>query len=1048
MYQWLLFKKPNGLGRMYTWEAQGYTFLHSGRPLPVGEGPAVRKEGVGIALDERATAAWKEAGQVWNAVSSRIVTARLKLTSVGQRRAGGSRETRSTHIYIISVYAPTARAPPTIQQKFMEDLQDAVSKAPASDVLLLLGDLNARVGSGRGGNSEWRGVRGRHGVGNCNEAGERLLEFCAINELTIMSTWFEKKQHHLTTWKHPATKQSHMIDYVIMRADQRHMCTDVQVMRGANCWSDHSMVRAVVRLQFPHLKKVSSRTLPLAVHMLQRAGNRESYEKKLRECLSEQPHDSSKSLSDNWRALKSCIVSAAEAAIGRGRKKQPEWFLDAADTLRPLLDQKNTAHNRFLQMNSVATKKEFRRCQRKVKRAVDAAKEEWISKVASEAEKAKKDGRQRWTCVRQLQMAYRGRGPRRPAALLKENGELTKSPDEVVSRWHRHFSSILNIPSEYDSDVIDRMARDPPHLEFDDPPTLDELLKALSCLKRGKAGGKTGILPELLLFGGEVLYDRLLKIMKSAWEAGSIPSDWKDAVVVPIPKKGNLRDCDNWRGISLLDVVGKVFARIIQERLQHIAEGILPESQCGFRRGRGCTDMIYAARQLVEKCCEHDDSLFMLFIDLKKAYDSVPRSALWRVLDKCGVPPTMLSIIQSFHDDMQAEVRVGDTTTEQIAVRNGLRQGCVLAPSLFNIYFGAMVAHWRVRCPEAGLMVRYKHGRKLVGDRTAKARLDQAKIIESQFADDAAVYATSREAFENATVKFVNSASKWGLTVSVRKTKGMVIGRHLAPTDSLPVQLDEGPVEIVKSFTYLGSNITDDGEVSEEVKCRIIKAARAFGCLRKAIFQNRHISVDTKRKVYRAAVLSVLLYGAETWTIKTDSLKRLSVFHNRCIRTIMGVTRYQQWKERLSSKRIAKACGMEETLEHLLIRQRLRWLGHLARMDPCRIPKQLLFGELEKKRPSHGTKRRWRDVVSSDLKRVDVSDGWYNQAQDRRAWKALCQDGIAGLVEQHHSGWLTGATPSCQAADTYPCSCGRVFKRRGDRTRHSRFCSSTDTVNP
>ena len=166
-----------------------------------------------------------------------------------------------------------------------------------------------------------------------------------------------------------------------------------------------------MRLQFPHLKEVSSRTLPLAVHMLQRAGNRESYEKKLRECLSEQPHDSSKSLSDNWRALKSCIVSAAEAAVGRGRKKQPEWFLDAADTLCPLLDQKNTAHNRFLQMNSVATKKEFQRCQRKVKPAVDATKEEWISKVASEAEKAKKDGRQRWTCVRQLQMAYRGRRP-------------------------------------------------------------------------------------------------------------------------------------------------------------------------------------------------------------------------------------------------------------------------------------------------------------------------------------------------------------------------------------------------------------------------------------------------------------------------------------------------------------------------------------------------------------------------------------------------------------------------------------------------------------
>ena len=117
------------------------------------------------------------------------------------------------------------------------------------------------------------------------------------------------------------------------------------------------------------------------------------------------------------------------------------------------------------------------------------------------------------------------------------------------------------------------------------------------------------------------------------------------------------------------------------------------------------------------------------------------------------------------------------------------------------------------------------------------------------------------EAFESATVKLVDSASKWGLTISVHKVKGMVIGRHLA--DSLLVQLDKGPVEIVKSFTYLGSNITDFRQVSEEVKCHINKAARAFCCLREAIFQNHHISVETKQKVYRAAVLSVLLYGAE-----------------------------------------------------------------------------------------------------------------------------------------------------------------------------------------
>ena len=81
-------------------------------------------------------------------------------------------------------------------------------------------------------------------------------------------------------------------------------------------------------------------------------------------------------------------------------------------------------------------------------------------------------------------------------------------------------------------------------------------------------------------------------------------------------------------------MAGKVFARVIQGRLQAIAEDILPESQCGFRKGRGCTDMIFVARQLVEKCREHNDALFALFVDLRKAYDSVPRSALWSVLER------------------------------------------------------------------------------------------------------------------------------------------------------------------------------------------------------------------------------------------------------------------------------------------------------------------------------------------------------------------------------------------------------------------------------
>lgn len=217
------------------WKTASHTFLHSGRTVPSGDEPAIRREGVGIVLDKEATEAWRQAGETWEAVSPRLISARLKVTRAGQRRPGGSRETSNVYVSVVSAYAPTARAPPGVKEKFIEDLQYTVDKIPSSDVLLILGDFNARVGSSARGDDLWRGVRGRYGVGNCNEAGEDFLQFCTINNFTIMNTWFCKKPIHLATWKHPATRQMHMIDYVVMRAEQRAFCLDVQVMRGATC---------------------------------------------------------------------------------------------------------------------------------------------------------------------------------------------------------------------------------------------------------------------------------------------------------------------------------------------------------------------------------------------------------------------------------------------------------------------------------------------------------------------------------------------------------------------------------------------------------------------------------------------------------------------------------------------------------------------------------------------------------------------------------------------------------------------------------------------
>jgi len=205
---------------------------------------------------------------------------------------------------------------------------------------------------------------------------------------------------------------------------------------------------------------------------------------------------------------------------------------------------------------------------------------------------------------------------------------MTRGPEEVEKTWHEHFSRVLNTPSQGHQAVLDEMTSLPPALELDHPPTLEELIATLSRLKRGKTRGRTGVLPELVLYGGPELQERLLLLVGDIWRGGTVVRDWRDAEVVPTPRKGALKKCGSWRGTSLLDVAGKVFPRTMQDRLQVVAERVVPESQCGFRKGRGCVDMIFAARQLIGKSREHADSLFVVSVDLKKACDSVPRPAL------------------------------------------------------------------------------------------------------------------------------------------------------------------------------------------------------------------------------------------------------------------------------------------------------------------------------------------------------------------------------------------------------------------------------------
>jgi hypothetical protein len=140
---------------------------------------------------------------------------------------------------------------------------------------------------------------------------------------------------------------------------------------------------------------------------------------------------------------------------------------------------------------------------------------------------------------------------------------------------------------------------------------------------------------------------------------GIVPRDWRRAVIVPLYKgKGEKGNCRNYRGISLLSVVGKVYAGILVERVRRVTEGLIGEEQGAFRSGRGCVDQIFTLKQMIEKMREKKNKLYLGFMDLQQAYDRVNREALWQVLVIYGVGGRLLNGIKSMYDDSEACVRI------------------------------------------------------------------------------------------------------------------------------------------------------------------------------------------------------------------------------------------------------------------------------------------------------------------------------------------------------------------------------------------------------
>jgi hypothetical protein len=215
-------------------------------------------------------------------------------------------------------------------------------------------------------------------------------------------------------------------------------------------------------------------------------------------------------------------------------------------------------------------------------------------------------------------------------------------------------------------------------------PSLVEEEIAIDKIKMYKSPGTDQILAELIKAADETLCSDTHKSICSIWCKEELPQQWKESIIVPIYKKGDKTDCNNYRGISLLSTAYKILSNILLARLTPYVIEVIGDHQCGFRRNRSTVDQIFYIRQILEKKWEYNGTVHQLFIDFKKVYDSIKGEVLYSILLEFGILKKLVRLIRMCLNETYSKVRMGKLLSDKFPIQNWLKQGDVLARLLFN----------------------------------------------------------------------------------------------------------------------------------------------------------------------------------------------------------------------------------------------------------------------------------------------------------------------------------------------------------------------------
>lgn len=923
----------------HRWRGSGSVRLNGGIAYYSGADDWCRA-GVGFVVDLQTN----KSIITFNAISERICYLRLR---------GGS-----YNLSLISAYAPTEDADMEIKDDFYELLNLVYNSMPKYDAKLILGDMNAKVGK----EIHYRPTIGLHSLHNlCNRNGERLVNFASSNGMIIASTTFDHKRIHKYTWLSADGITKNQIDHVLV--DNRHKSgvVDVRTLRGADCGSDHCLVRAffIFKVKKVRPDKNSKSNLKWDLNPLRDYEIREDFKTQVKAKLDALP-DPDISESNNvdvvWMDIESALRDSAKICLGKAnRDKTTDWF---DDSCRLAVERRKSQRLEWLVFGTEIRYQSFLSAARETRRILRATKRRFMCQRIADLDVLRNNPKLFYKRINEIS------GPSRPMVmtLLDQNGASVTDTSQMLTIWKNYFSNLLNSRSQEVTEVNEINIINNTEVQS---PSLGEIELCIRGLRGGKAAGEDALPADLFKYGGRVLARKMHELIQLVWQNEVMPTGWNTAVVCPIHKKGDMRVCTNFRGISLLNGAYKLFAKVLLGRLAGFADSLVGDYQCGFRPGRSTIDQIFNVKQYADKSWERGIDTHHIFVDFRQAYDSIDRSQLWHAMRNLGIPEKLVSLTRMCVSGSVSRVRLQGELSEPFVVSTGVRQGDALSPLLFNIAL-------------EGIM------RKI--EKSGRADPWEDECLMLAYADDVDIVGRTEQGVVEAFRSFSGAAARVGLDVNWDKTKYLVMSRP-GRTRSASVRVLNHAIESVPEFKYLGCILTEDNRESREISARIQSANRSAHALKKLV-GSRLLSRANKLLIYKTLIRPIAVYGAETWTMTVQDMQRLDRFERKILRRIFGPCRAPAPDHfRIRSNAEVMAMYNDVPLTSFIKIQRLRWAGHVARMDDSRLPGVILASEPPGRRPVGRPRLRWGDRVRADAERLGLSD-WTVEAQDRRKWRS------------------------------------------------------------